>query len=111
MKVGYGGDVPPPLKPLEQLIENLQGFVWTATGNCKNAVEGLTPDERAAIYLYTMECMYYQLNKTLRNEERKQLVPYFSYLKLFLTALWKLSDVKCLVIKKVEYFRKKNEKK
>ncbi len=33
--------------------------------------------------------MYRQLNAALRSEDRKQLVAYFPYLKLFLTALWK----------------------
>jgi hypothetical protein len=37
--------------------------------------------------------MYRQLNAALRSEDRKQLVAYFPYLKLFLTALWKLDNV------------------
>ncbi|CAF4117251.1 unnamed protein product, partial [Adineta steineri] len=90
------------VKPLENLIQNIEGFVWTATGNCENPLEGLTPNERAAIYLYTMECMYHQLNKALRNENRQQLVPYFSYLKLLLTGLWKLPSKQCLVYRGVK---------
>ncbi|CAF4201529.1 unnamed protein product, partial [Adineta steineri] len=90
------------VKPLENLIQNIEGFVWTATGNCENPLEGLTPIERAAIYLYTMECMYHQLNKALRNENRQHLVPYFSYLKLLLSGLWKLPSKQCLVYRGVK---------
>ncbi|CAF1006607.1 unnamed protein product [Didymodactylos carnosus] len=81
------------VRPLESLISNIQGFVWTATGNSPQEKDGLLPNERAAIYLYTMECLYRQLNAALRSEDRQTLIPYFSYLKLFLTALWKLPDV------------------
>ncbi|CAF0966933.1 unnamed protein product [Didymodactylos carnosus] len=78
--------------PLEELIGDIQDFVWTATGNCEQPRDELTPNERAAIYLYTMGYMYHQLNSALRNEQRQLLLPYFFYLKLFLTALWKLQD-------------------
>ncbi|CAF2146345.1 unnamed protein product [Rotaria magnacalcarata] len=44
-----------------------------------------------------MECMYRQLSATLRSEDRQQLIPYFSYLNLFLTGLWKLPDLKDVV--------------
>ncbi|CAF0952177.1 unnamed protein product [Adineta steineri] len=90
------------VRPLESLITNIQGSVWTAIGNCEQPKDGLTPNESAAIYLYTMECMYRQLNTALRNENRDQLVPYFSYLKLFLTALWKLNDFHDLVYRGVK---------
>jgi hypothetical protein len=85
------------VRPLESIISNIQGFVWTATGNCENPKDGLEPNESASIYLYTMECMYRQLNVALRSEDRKQLVAYFPYLKLFLTALWKLDNVNSVV--------------
>ncbi|CAF1001271.1 unnamed protein product [Adineta steineri] len=90
------------VRPFEPLIPNIQGFVWTATGNCERPKDGLTPDESAAVYLYTMECLYRQLNTALRSEDRQQLVPYFSYLKLFFTALWKLKDIQGLVFRGVK---------
>ncbi|CAF1085562.1 unnamed protein product [Adineta steineri] len=90
------------VRPFETLIPNIQAYVWTATGNCEQPKDGLTLDESAAVYLYTMECMYRQLNSALRSEDRQQLVPYFSYLKLFLTALWKLNDVQDLVFRGVK---------
>lgn len=80
------------VRPLESLISDIQTNVWTATGNTLQEEDGLLPNERAAIYLYTMNCIYRELNTALRSEERDKLVPYFSYLKLFLTALWKLPD-------------------
>ncbi len=85
------------VRPLESIISNIQAFVWTATGNCENPKDGLTSNESAAIYLYTMECMYRQLNAALRSENRQQLTVYFSYLKLLLTALWKLDNMNTVV--------------
>ncbi len=81
------------VRPLEPIISNIQNFVRTAMGNTEEEKDGLVPNERAAIYVYTMECMYRQLNEALRSENRQKLIPYFPYLKLFLTALWKLPDV------------------
>ncbi|CAF1595675.1 unnamed protein product [Didymodactylos carnosus] len=37
------------------------------------------------------------LNEALRSEDRECLLPWFFFLKLFLTALWKLEPVKCTV--------------
>ena len=63
-------------------------------------VDNLTNDESAAVFLYTMEwanSVYLLLNKALTNEDRNHLVPWFSYLKLILTALFKLPSIKCTV--------------
>ncbi|CAF0787677.1 unnamed protein product [Adineta steineri] len=58
----------------------------------------LTKDEAAAVFLYTLEAGEYSfyaiLNRALRDEERRKLTPWFSYLKLFDTALEKLPTVK-----------------
>lgn len=81
------------VRSLNEVCENIQAYVRTATTNCQNPQDTLTPDESAAIYLYTMDCVYKPMNAALRNENRRELVPYFSYLKLLLTALWKLDDV------------------
>ncbi|CAF1568179.1 unnamed protein product [Didymodactylos carnosus] len=51
----------------------------------------LSQDEAAAIHLYTMETLVYPLlNSKLRERDREQLKPWFAYLKLLLTALFKL---------------------
>jgi len=59
----------------------------------------LTKNEIAAITLYTMEwatSLYTELNRRLR-EERHALQPFFEYLKLFLTALYKLPTRKMML--------------
>ncbi|CAF3250236.1 unnamed protein product, partial [Rotaria sp. Silwood2] len=62
---------------------------------------GLTKDQSAAVYIYTMEwgntTLYRILNKALRSENRQELKIWFSYLKLFDTALDKLPTVKEVV--------------
>ncbi|CAF1554277.1 unnamed protein product, partial [Rotaria sp. Silwood1] len=69
---------------------------WIAKRNSKNPQDGLSQDESAAIYLYSMESLYCELNRALRDKHRERLVPFFPYLKLFLTALWKLPSEKCI---------------
>ena len=52
---------------------------------------GLTPDEIAAINIYTQQTPLFEtLNSLLRDENRKVVRPYFSYLRLFLGGLVKL---------------------
>jgi hypothetical protein len=89
------------VEPLIDLVDGIQARVWTAKNNCSedklNTIGSpLTQDEAASIYLYTIEwtpsrrSLYYILNRTLRSENRQELKPWFSYLKLFFTALYKL---------------------
>ncbi|CAF4021445.1 unnamed protein product [Rotaria sp. Silwood1] len=91
-----------PLVPLEKTLEPISHFfngieenAWVAKENCRNPPEGLTQDESASIHLYTMQfdggpSLFYVLNRTLRAENRQDIQPWFSFLKLFLTALYKL---------------------
>ncbi|CAF1422896.1 unnamed protein product, partial [Didymodactylos carnosus] len=91
------------VKPLHHLVPNLNRCVYIAKQNTKNNLDGLTSDEAASIHLYTMEwdesnqSLYSQLNRALRAVERETLIPYFSYLKLFLTALYKLPSIRATV--------------
>ncbi|CAF0951218.1 unnamed protein product [Adineta steineri] len=56
---------------------------------------GLTPDEKAAITMYTSSCdVYPELNAALRTEKINEIRPWFSYLKLFDTAISKIPPVK-----------------
>ena len=100
---GHGSQ---PLVSLKKALEELQGLVddvdsrlHTATKRSENPADGLTADESAAIILYTIEwdpdhsSLYSVLNNTLRFEDRRQLVPWYTYLKLLLTALFKLPSV------------------
>ena len=84
-------------KPLEKIIdEELQQNVKIAKMNSKESKDGLSSDESASIHLYTMEwkvhenSLYAVLNRTLRSADRGKLKPWFRYLKLFLTAFFKL---------------------
>ncbi|CAF1589101.1 unnamed protein product [Adineta steineri] len=97
-----GGYQDKPIVSLEESVElvsdlfdDIQGNVWVAKENCKNPADGLNQNESAAIHLYTMQfdpdpSLYHVLNEKLRSENRQSLKPWFSYLKLFLTALYKL---------------------
>ena len=84
-------------EPIKDLFdESLMQCVIIAKMNSAQPKDGLTTDESAAIHLYTMEwgvheqSLYMILNQTLRNADRAKLKPWFKYLKLFLTAFFKL---------------------
>ncbi|CAF0796619.1 unnamed protein product [Adineta steineri] len=90
------------LEPIESQIANLPYYIKIAEKYCHYPSEhGLTLDESASIYIYTMEwgkqTLYRVLNKTLRNENRHLCKIWFPYLKLFDTALNKLPTVKEIV--------------
>ncbi|CAF3455649.1 unnamed protein product [Rotaria socialis] len=88
---------------LRKLVHDIDARVWTATKRSENPTDELTPDESAAIILYTIEwdpshpSLYFVLNGSLRLEDRRKLVPWFSYLKLLLTGLYKLPSIRCTV--------------
>jgi hypothetical protein len=87
------------LQPIEPLIEELGRSIKAAKKHCRFPSEhGLTHDESAAVYLYTMEggenSFYLILNQALRSENRPALRPWFAFLKLFDRALNKLPTVK-----------------
>jgi hypothetical protein len=83
-------------EPLLNILDELDENIIIAKKNCRQPADRLTPDESASIHLYTMEwdesnnSLYAVLNRTLRTPERQMLKPWFKYLKLFLTALFKL---------------------
>ncbi|CAF0787473.1 unnamed protein product [Adineta ricciae] len=91
-----------PLVSLEEatealvpLVSNLKTFVETAKKDCKKDLYGLTVDESAAIYLYTMATPFvYFINEAFQRETRAALKPWLSYLKLFVTAVEKLPSSK-----------------
>jgi hypothetical protein len=83
-------------EPLHEIIDELDRNIFIAKKNSEQPADGLTQDESASIHLYTMEwvvsrdSLYAVLDRTLRKPERQLLKPWFKYLKLFLTALFKL---------------------
>ncbi|CAF1121153.1 unnamed protein product [Adineta steineri] len=90
------------LEPIQSQIANLLYYIQIAKNHCHYPSEhGLTRDESASIYIYTMEwgeqSLYRLLNQALRNENRQLLKVWFPYLKLFDTALNKLPTVKEVV--------------
>ena len=87
------------LEPVSSQIDQLERFRKIAINECHFPSEhGLTRDESAAIFLYTMEwgehSFYQIINQALRAEDRTTLKPWFGYLKLFDTALQKLPTVR-----------------
>ncbi|CAF2940458.1 unnamed protein product [Rotaria sp. Silwood2] len=91
------------VRPITTLLYDLDTKVYIAKRNSQKPADGLTCDQSAAINLYTIEweephdSLYTLLNRTLRSSERKALKPWFSYLKLFLTALYKLPSTKGVI--------------
>ena len=93
-----------PLVSLEEAIEPIVEFcpdvrrrAYVAKSNCDSPKDGLTEDESASVYLYTSEweprdqCLYVVLNSVLRSQDRRKLIPpWFLFIKLLLTALFKL---------------------
>jgi hypothetical protein len=84
-------------KPLENIMDKeLAQNIMIAKMNSTEPEDGLTPDESASIHLYTIEwkisenSLYAVLNQNLRMADRTKLQPWFKFLKLFLTALFKL---------------------
>ena len=95
------------LKPIESRINELNRSIKMAKNYCTYPSEhGLTHDESAAVYLYTMEggknSFYKVLNEALRSENRPALRPWFPFLKLFDVALNKLPTVKGIIWRGVE---------
>jgi hypothetical protein len=79
------------------IVDDILNYVAVAlTATPEHPPDGLTSDESASIRLYTMEwpednaSLYIILNRTFRTGDRKNLQPWFKYLKLFLTALIKI---------------------
>ncbi|CAM4769801.1 unnamed protein product [Rotaria magnacalcarata] len=99
--VGYADQ---PLLPLYEACAPLTGIIHDISFYVQLALDetseqppnGLTIDESASIRLFTIEwesphqSLHSMLNYTLNTAVRKELLPYFQYLKLFMTALVKL---------------------
>jgi hypothetical protein len=94
--------------PLLGILPDIRRKVHTAKLKCKTPANGLTPDQSAAIMLYTMEwepqdeCLYFALNARLRAADRKKLKPWFLYLKLILTGLARLPSIERTVYRGIK---------
>ena len=85
------------IEPIVEFCPDVRRRAYIAKGNCDSPKDGLTEDESASVYLYTSEweprdqCLYVVLNSVLRSQDRrKSIPPWFLFLKLLLTALFKL---------------------
>lgn len=83
------------VQSISQFFDEIEDNVFVALHNCQNPSDDLTQEESASIHLYTMHfgggpSLYLLLNQSLRTENREELKPWFPFLKLFLTALYKL---------------------
>ncbi|CAF1073940.1 unnamed protein product [Adineta steineri] len=92
------------VEPLLSIIPFIDVHAKTAKKHCPiDSKYGLTRDESASIYLYTMETgegqdnFYALLNAALREESRLLLKPFFSYLRLIDAATTKLPSIKTVV--------------
>ncbi|UJR13113.1 hypothetical protein I4U23_000137 [Adineta vaga] len=88
---------------LEEFIDEqpqLSDYIKEAKTHCNKSTEhGLTEDESAAIYIYSMRNdeqngVYDLLEKAWESRERSVMKPWFKYLRLFQSALDKLPNVK-----------------
>ncbi|CAF1667062.1 unnamed protein product, partial [Adineta ricciae] len=87
-------------EPLTDVLHNLSFYVELALNQTpREPPDRLSVDESAAIRLYTIEwdkpyrSLYSDMNYHLKTMNREKLLPYFRYLKLFITALVKLPCV------------------
>jgi hypothetical protein len=97
-----------PLESLEDAtrsllnsVDNLATSIIIAKKKCTKSPHGLTHDESAAIYLYTMETgygsVYAVVNRLLRANNATDALPWFLYLKLLSTGVKKLPRRDCCV--------------
>ena len=97
------------VKPLISLLPKIRDYAHAAKQRCKKPADNLTRDESASIMLYTMQwepidqCLCIVLNAILRSKDRQQLKPWFLYLKLFLTALWRLPSAQKFIYRSVRF--------
>ncbi|CAF1619909.1 unnamed protein product [Adineta ricciae] len=91
------------IEPIKALLYNSDSMIKLAKKNCRKPPDGLTQDESCAIYLYTMprpsphQSLFQLLHESFYSTKRDALTPWFLYLRLFFTALYKLPSYKGLV--------------
>lgn len=96
------------VKPLSNLIPNLENNVALVKERCKQPKDGLTTDQSAAIMLFTLESkprkysLYMILNETLFDEDRHKLERWFLFLQLILSGLVQLPSKACHVYRGVQ---------
>ncbi|CAF3974375.1 unnamed protein product [Rotaria sp. Silwood1] len=96
------------IEPIVEFCPDVRRRAYIAKDNCDPPKDGLTQDESASIFLYTTEwqphdqCLYAVLNSVLRSKNRNRLIsPWLLYMKLLLTALFKLRSCSMTVYRGV----------
>lgn len=80
------------VKPIIKLIPEVSKLAKTAMDRVEPA-QGLSKDEAGALYLYTMQSAFYRdINAYLRELNRAKILPFYQFLRLFLSALSKLGQ-------------------
>ena len=89
------------IKSIVLYVPGVEVYADQAKKRCERNTE-LTPDESAAIYLYTMQTSFHsKLNDALRTEDPEKIQPWFAYLKLLIAALHKLPSLAITVYRGV----------
>ncbi|CAF0989020.1 unnamed protein product [Adineta steineri] len=83
----------PPL-PILDTGKDLLNKVAFSLKKCTSPKDGLTQEQSAALYLYSLPGPFYDtFNGALRNEDRNKSIPFSDYYHLFMSALNKLPSV------------------
>lgn len=87
------------LRPFQNQIDRLSEQIIEAKRNCRQLSEhGLTSDQAAAIYLYSMKThsnsVFHHLHRTWLSNDRSEMKLWFKYLRLFNSGLNKLPEAK-----------------
>jgi hypothetical protein len=95
------------IEPLISIVPDVKSMLEIVNENCQELKDGLTRNESASIRLYSMQWQPKErsfnllLNRTLRDDNREKLKPWFLYLKLFMKSLSKLPSIHCYVYRGV----------
>jgi hypothetical protein len=84
------------VKPVENLnlVDDLSNQVTLSLKKCQYPKDGLTQDQSAALYLYSLPGSFYTMfNGVLRDEDRTRSIPFHDYYRLFMSALNKLKSI------------------
>lgn len=87
------------VQPLISIVPGIEQMVEVVKEKIDQSPYYLSTDELASIMIYTLRwktpqsSFYFILNETLRSQIRKQLLPWFPYLRLFISALSKLPSI------------------
>ena len=88
------------VEPIHHLVNDLPNKVSYSLDRCKNPQDGLTQEESATIYLYTLQwplgqdSFFTMFNRALRDENRAKMIPFQHYYQLFMAAFSKLPSTR-----------------